>query len=153
MSVVGKVSEKWNSFFGGNRGDTSGSDFIIATRDIVKEGWLSKQSRNVKEWRRRYIVLTKDYIASYKYGPMEVYKSTDATELIPFGQMMTVRSAEQETQKENAFCLQRQKDGRFFYFIAETPTEKEGWVGAIGRQMVRKTVLIDDQDDDDDVES
>lgn len=146
--MVGKVSEKWNSFFGGNRGDPNGTDFIIATRDIVKEGWLSKQSRNVKEWRRRYVVLTKDYIASYKYGPLDVYKSSDATELIPFGQMMTVRSAEHEVQQEHAFTLQRQKDARFFYFVAESAQEKEGWVGAIGRQMVRKTVLIDDCEDE-----
>eukprot|EP00397_Hematodinium_sp_SG-2012_P030384 GEMP01032185.1.p1 GENE.GEMP01032185.1~~GEMP01032185.1.p1 ORF type:complete len:151 (-),score=26.67 GEMP01032185.1:1614-2066(-) len=150
MNLVGKATEQWNSLFGGNRGDEVGSEFIISVRDIVKEGWLSKQSRNVREWRRRYVVLTKDCIATFKYGPLEVYKSTDATELMYFGHMMTVRSAEQETQKENAFCLQRQKDARFFYFIAETATEKEGWVGAIGRQMVRKTVLIDDVESGDD---
>ena len=47
-----------------------------------------------------------------------------------------VRGAEHETQKENSFCMQRQKDARFFYFIADTAADKEAWVGAIGRQMV-----------------
>lgn len=68
----------------------------------------------------------------------------EATELIFFGSMMTVRSAEAETGKENSFCLQREKDSKFFYFIADTSQDKEGWVGAIGKQMVRRTVLIDE---------
>ena len=120
---------------------------VINSREVIKEGWLNKQSRNVKEWRKRYVVLTKDCLATFKTGPLEMYMMRDATECVFFGSMMTVKSAEQETQKENSFCLQRNKDGRFFFFIADTPAEKEAWVGAIGRQMVRKTVLIEDHDD------
>ena len=33
---------------------------------------------------------------------------------------------------------------RFFFFVAETAAEKEGWVGAVGKAMVRRTVMIDD---------
>ena len=29
--------------------------------------------------------------------------------------------------------------------LGDSPGEKEGWVGAIGRQMVRLTVMIDEE--------
>ncbi|CAD7924714.1 unnamed protein product [Amoebophrya sp. A25] len=149
MSVVGKLAEAFSVFAGSARANLDGVDVdaVISSRDVVKEGWLTKQSRNVKEWRKRYVVLTKDCLATFREGPQPVYKCIEATELVFFGHMMTVRSAEQDCGMENSFCLQRQKDGKFFFFIAETPTEKEGWVGAIGRQMVRRTVLIDEQED------
>ena len=51
-------------------------------------------------------------------------------------QHLQVRSAEGETGQENSFCLHRQKGAQFFYFIADNANEKEGWVGAVGRQMV-----------------
>lgn len=149
MSTVGKLAETFSTLFGQAKNlDGCDIDAVISSRDVVKEGWLTKQSRNVKEWRKRYVVLTRDCLATFKYGPQEVYRCADATELVFFGHMMTVRSAEHETQKENSFCLQRQKDARFFYFIADSPSEKEGWVGAIGRQMVRRTVMIDDEEED-----
>lgn len=150
MSAVGRLAETFSSIFGTARANLDGvdTDAVISSRDVVKEGYLTKQSRNVKEWRKRYVVLTKDCLATFRNGPQEVYRCTDATELVFFGHMMTVRSAEHETQKDNSFCLQRQKDAKFFYFIADSPSEKEGWVGAIGRQMVRRTVMIDDVDDD-----
>lgn len=122
-------------------------DAVISSNDVVKQGWLSKESRNVKEWRKRYVVLTRDCLATFRNGPQQVYRCCEATELVFFGHMMTVRSAEQETQKENSFCLQRQKDSRYFYFIADSSADKESWVGAIGRQMVRSSVMIDDDVD------
>ncbi|CAD7929064.1 unnamed protein product [Amoebophrya sp. A120] len=143
MSLVGKLAEAFSVFAGSARANLDGvdTDAVISSRDVVKEGWLTKQSRNVKEWRKRYVVLTKDCLATFRNGPQQVYKCIEATELVFFGHMMTVRSAEQDTGMDNSFCMQRQKDAKFFYFIAETATEKEGWVGAIGRQMVQMTCI------------
>ncbi len=41
----------------------------VVTEDIknhkIKEGFMYKKSRYLKEWRERWIVLTKDYIYSF----------------------------------------------------------------------------------------
>ncbi|CAD7928644.1 unnamed protein product [Amoebophrya sp. A120] len=148
-SLLGALADTVNTFIGNGRANDDGSDPIISRSDIVKEGWLQKESRNVREWRRRYVVLTRDCLATFREGPCELYRWSDATELVNFGQMMTVRSADHETNLENSFCLQRQKDGKFFFFCAESPSEKESWVGAVGRAMVRRTVMISDEGMDD----
>mmetsp|Transcript_2021 Transcript_2021/g.4726 ORF Transcript_2021/g.4726 Transcript_2021/m.4726 type:complete len:267 (-) Transcript_2021:264-1064(-) len=153
MSFLGGLADTFNTFLGSGRANEDGTDPIISRSDIVKEGWLDKESRNVRDWRRRYVVLTRDCLATFRAGPAELYRWSEATELINFGQMMTVRSADHETQRENSFCLQRQKDGKFFFFLASSSAEKEAWVGAVGRAMVRRTVMIDEDfaagDDDD----
>mmetsp|Transcript_41570 Transcript_41570/g.90602 ORF Transcript_41570/g.90602 Transcript_41570/m.90602 type:complete len:161 (-) Transcript_41570:93-575(-) len=121
---------------------------ILMSKDIVKEGWVTKQSRNIKEWRRRYVVLTNDCIATFKQGAAgESYALKDATELIFFNSALAVKSAEQETGKDNAFCVQRTKDGRYFYFVAGSQQDKEEWIGAIGRLMVRRTVIMDPEEE------
>ncbi|CAD7925360.1 unnamed protein product [Amoebophrya sp. A25] len=151
-SLFGALTDTVNVFLGNGRAQADGSDPIITRSDIVKEGWLSKESRNVREWRRRYVVLTNDCLATFRSGPEEMYRWSDATELVMFGQMMTVRSADHETGKENSFCMQRQKDGKYFYFLADSASEKESWVGAVGRAMVRRTVMIDGNNGRDDDE-
>ena len=62
MSTLGALAESFGTIFGTARANLDGvdSEAVISSRDVVKAGWLSKQSRNVKEWRKRYIVLTKD---------------------------------------------------------------------------------------------
>mmetsp|Transcript_42962 Transcript_42962/g.96703 ORF Transcript_42962/g.96703 Transcript_42962/m.96703 type:complete len:99 (+) Transcript_42962:242-538(+) len=64
-----------------------------------------------------------------------------------FNTALAVKSAEQETGKDNAFCVQRTKDGRYFYFVANSQQEKEEWIGAIGRLMVRRTVIMDPEEE------
>ena len=65
----------------------------------------------------------------------------------------TVKSADDESYKTNSFVsylwtLQIQKlevnGGWIFYMYAENNKEKEEWIGALGRAMVKETVLMDD---------
>lgn len=68
----------------------------------------------------------------------------------------TVKSVEEEVNKPNAFvfipiCLLIQKlevKGRTFYMQAESYAEKEGWIGALGKAMIKKSVMIDDEYED-----
>ena len=39
--------------------------------------------------------------------------------------------------------------GRTFFMQASNNKEKEDWIGAFGRAMIKKTVLIDDEDMED----
>ena len=115
------------------------SQIVIHRDDIVKEGWLVKQSKHLKEWRRRWFVLTPQYFCSFKKQG-EVRNPTEAVRL---RECSTVKSSDEDTGKENSFRVDT--PGRVFYLIADTAAEKEAWIGHIGRQMVRPTVLTEEQ--------
>eukprot|EP01057_Protomagalhaensia_wolfi_P003417 Protomagalhaensia_wolfi_Nauph_80__3416@NODE_346_length_2715_cov_412_428625_g227_i1_p3_GENE_NODE_346_length_2715_cov_412_428625_g227_i1NODE_346_length_2715_cov_412_428625_g227_i1_p3_ORF_typecomplete_len127_score18_26PH/PF00169_29/2_5e21PH_9/PF15410_6/5_1e09PH_11/PF15413_6/0_00012PH_8/PF15409_6/6_6e06PH_3/PF14593_6/1_9e05PH_13/PF16652_5/0_0004PH_15/PF17339_2/0_00091PH_6/PF15406_6/0_062_NODE_346_length_2715_cov_412_428625_g227_i114741854 len=114
----------------------------IKAADIVKEGWLLKQSRFLLDWRRRWIVLTKTHLCSYKQpGNYE-----NPTEVLPLSHCTTVRSAEDDVQKANVFRVDTPT--RVFLLVASHMNDKESWIGAIGRQLVLPTqkVLHDEED-------
>ena len=95
------------------------------------------------------MVLTPNGIYSFK-AQTEDYKNP--TESIPLKDCSTIKSAEDETHKENAFRLDCQSN-RIFYFVAPTSSEKEGWIGAIGKTMVNlKPPAHFNEDDDDEQE-
>eukprot|EP00351_Strombidinopsis_sp_SopsisLIS2011_P003519 CAMPEP_0116879834 /NCGR_PEP_ID=MMETSP0463-20121206/11676_1 /TAXON_ID=181622 /ORGANISM="Strombidinopsis sp, Strain SopsisLIS2011" /LENGTH=66 /DNA_ID=CAMNT_0004529635 /DNA_START=267 /DNA_END=467 /DNA_ORIENTATION=+ len=58
----------------------------------------------------------------------------------------TVKSTDDEMNKANSFKLEVK--GRTFYMQAENYNEKEGWIGALGKAMIKKSVLMDDMDED-----
>jgi hypothetical protein len=105
---------------------------------IVREGWITKQSRFVKKWRRRWLVLTATHLCSYKkerdYG--------HPTESIVLKECATVKSAEDDTNQQHSFRVET--TARTFFFVASDSADKEAWIGAIGRVMVRPTVMQED---------
>mmetsp|Transcript_2754 Transcript_2754/g.3330 ORF Transcript_2754/g.3330 Transcript_2754/m.3330 type:complete len:123 (+) Transcript_2754:78-446(+) len=114
------------------------SDIIIHRDDILKEGTLRKQSRYLREWRVRHFVLTSQYLCSFKdQGDIR-----NPTEVIRLRDCSTVKSADEETGKDNSFKVET--PDRCFMLIANSGSEKESWIGHIGRQMVRPTVLTTD---------
>ena len=103
------------------------------------EGFMVKQSMFMKEWRQRWFVLTPQYLCSFKNQG----EYRNPTEFIRLGDCQTVKSAEDISGKENSICVQTPE--RAFLLIARTPEEKEQWISRIGRQMVRRAVLVDDE--------
>lgn len=83
-------------------------------------------------------MLTPQYFCSYVNQGDHLNGSP--TEYIAISECSTVRSSDEETGKENSFKIETV--GRTFYLVADTPVEKESWIGCLGKQMVRKTVLI-----------
>ena len=69
----------------------------------------------------------------------------------------TVKSSDEEINKPNSFVspspsptLQKlEVKGVTFYMYAENYAEKEGWIGALGKAMIKPTVLIEDNFDND----
>eukprot|EP00929_Paragymnodinium_shiwhaense_P122435 TRINITY_DN95167_c0_g1_i1.p1 TRINITY_DN95167_c0_g1~~TRINITY_DN95167_c0_g1_i1.p1 ORF type:complete len:122 (+),score=26.71 TRINITY_DN95167_c0_g1_i1:90-455(+) len=115
------------------------TEIVIHRDDILKEGWLVKQSRFLKDWRRRWVVLTPQYICSFKEQgdyrkPSEVLRLRDCS---------TVKSASEETGKDDSFRVDT--PARVFYLIAESGAEKEAWIGQIGRQMIRPNVFVTEE--------
>ena len=111
---------------------------VIHKDDIVMEGFMVKQSKHLKEWRQRWFVLTSQYLCSFKAEG----DYTNPTEYVRLAECSTVKSAEDSTGKENSFCVQTAQ--RSFCLIARNAAEKEQWISRIGRQMVRRAVLIED---------
>ena len=48
------------------------------------------------------------------------------------------------TKKLTTPCIQKLDiNGVTFYFYAETYEEKESWIGALGRAMIKPSIMID----------
>merc|ERR1711920_98875 len=81
------------------------AEIIIHRDDIVKEGWLVKQSKHSKEWRRRWCVLTPQYLFTFKQqGELR----------IRLRECSTVKSVEEKTGNQNSFRVVI--PGREFHF-------------------------------------
>ena len=86
---------------------------------------------------RRYAVLTKNHLCTFaQKGSL-----ANPTETILMGSCSTVKSSDDEINKEYSFKLDI--DATTFYFYAENYEEKEGWIGALGRAMIKPSVMID----------
>ena len=127
----------------------------LREEDIEKEGWLYKESRFWKVWRKRWWVLTKkgarlegrsmpaqhSWLFSFESDSWRS-DGKPPTEKICMGKCRTVKSIEDEVNKQNAFKVD--VGGTPFKFQAETYVEKEAWIGALGRAMIKKSVMIDE---------
>lgn len=77
-------------------------------KSIMKEGWLEKESRFFKSWRRyllhdmplrRWFVLTQTSLYSFKSEKQ--YR--DPTEVISLKSITTIKSCDEETKREHSF--------------------------------------------------
>ena len=62
-------------------------------------------------------------------------------------QCSTVKTADEEINKEFSFKLDI--NGTTFYFCADSYDEKENWIGALGKSMIKTSILIDPAFDND----
>merc|ERR1711874_427036 len=114
-------------------------DIKIDPDSIIKSGWLLKQSKYLKDWRRRWLVLTKNYLLSYKDCNSDL---NDFTEVLNINNCSTVKSIENMNNqkcKNNAFKVESNE--RKFFLVADDQKDKERWIGFIGRQMIKPSVV------------
>jgi hypothetical protein len=111
------------------------------------EGWLTKQSAWLKDWRRRYFILkgSKLFFAKSESGAPHG--------MIDLATCTTVKSAEMKAQKRNA--LEVSTPETTFLMYADTEKEKDDWIGSIGKAIVRCSSTFHDDaeynsDDDSD---
>lgn len=124
----------------------------IAIQNPQKEGWVSKQSRHLRRWKRRWLVLENSTLYSFKAE--KSYR--DPTEVIDLRVFSSVKSSEDYTNKPNSFDVY--STDMVFSMVADTESEKEDWIRAIGKAIVlshTKSLQEDmppsdsDQEDDD----
>jgi len=101
------------------------SQIIVRKEDIKLEGFLEKQSKVVKNWRTRWLVLTCDFLCAFKTNR----DYDEPTEHIRLAECLSVKSAEKDTGMENSFCVVT--EDRTFLLIASSAAEKEVWMSTI----------------------
>ena len=67
------------------------------------------------------------------------------TECIPINNCCTVKSADDELNIKHTFKVLVQD--RTFYFLGSDNTDKEAWIGALGKAMIKSSVMIDENMD------
>jgi len=103
---------------------------MIKFQNKQKEGYLFKQSRHLKQWRRRWFVLDDNKLYSFK----DKENTKDATETIDLKVFSSVKSSEDFTGKANSFDVY--SPDFVFSMAAECESDKEDWIRAIGRAIV-----------------
>ena len=121
----------------------SNKEVTINQGDKLKEGFLKKESRIRKVWRQRWVVLTSSFI--YTFENEKIYRNP--TESIDVKKIKTVKTDE----GRNGFFFVSQiiiilflsliqkvvTEDNVFFFEAQTFEDKESWIGAIGKAMMK----------------
>jgi len=102
----------------------------VVIKNPAKEGWLEKQSRVFKRWRKRWFVLQDSTLYSFKKE--RVYDAP--TEIIDLRVYSSVKSSEDYTHRAHSFDVY--STDNVFSMVAGAETEKEDWIRAIGRAIV-----------------
>ena len=99
----------------------------IEERKPILEGHLHKQSRFLRQWRRRFCMLTETHMLTFA----DKNYIDSPTEALLLQNCMGVKSADDETSKLNSFRIDYQ--GSIFYFFCESKGEKDKWIGTISK--------------------
>jgi len=102
----------------------------VVINNPTKEGWLEKQSRVFKRWRRRWFVLQDSTLYSFKRE--RVYDTP--TEIIDLRVFSSVKSSEDYTHRAHSFDVY--STDMVFSMVAPAEGDKEDWIRAIGRAIV-----------------
>jgi len=114
-------------------------------RNPSKEGWLDKQSRHLKRWKKRWFVLQDSTLYSFKKE--KVYDVP--TEIIDLRVFSSVKSSEDYTNRSHSFDVY--SADMCFSMVAASENEKEDWIRAIGRAIViSRTKSWQDENEEDD---
>jgi len=102
----------------------------VVIKNPAKEGWLEKQSRHLKRWKKRWFVLQDSTL--YSFQKERVYDKP--TEVIDLRVFSSVKSSEDYTNRTHSFDVY--SADMVFSMVAGSETEKEDWIRAIGRAIV-----------------
>jgi len=104
-----------------------GVDRMHYTRaDSVFEGWVWKQSRYLKRWRRRWLILTRNGLLSLKdVGGVKPTEKIDASVV------QSVYSADEEVQRAACFCIASSR--RNFFIVCDDEAQKAQWIRLVSQ--------------------
>eukprot|EP00455_Lapot_gusevi_P025961 TRINITY_DN273_c0_g1_i1.p1 TRINITY_DN273_c0_g1~~TRINITY_DN273_c0_g1_i1.p1 ORF type:complete len:129 (+),score=27.07 TRINITY_DN273_c0_g1_i1:40-426(+) len=115
---------------------------MYVTANPEKAGYLEKQSRYLKQWKKRWVIMTKDHKILSFHDNQDL---TNPTEIIDLRIFNSVRSSADMTNR--AFTFDVYSAEMNFSFCASTESEKEEWIRAVGKAIVlarNRSLLRDD---------
>lgn len=104
-----------------------------------------KQGEYFKTWRRRWFILKQGRIFWFKTE--HVSPDSVPRGIIEVEKCLSIKGAEDIINKPHAFEISTNAESMFY--IADTDKEKEEWINAVGRAIVRhsKSMLDHEQQD------
>ncbi|KDD75603.1 hypothetical protein H632_c597p1 [Helicosporidium sp. ATCC 50920] len=133
-----QFSQFMNKALGKNQ-DTAGIQFWASPE---RTGWLMKQGELIKTWRRRWFVLKQGKI--FWFSSDRVTQDSVPRGIIDVNRCLSIKGAEDIVNRPHAFEISTADTSMFF--IADTDKEKEDWINAVGRAIVRHSRSMLDQD-------
>ncbi|CAD8213772.1 unnamed protein product [Paramecium octaurelia] len=101
-------------------------------KQIVKEGWMDKQSRFLKKWHKRWVVLTN--FTLYTFKKQQQYNNP--TEVIDLNHIVSIKQADdQELQKVNSISIQTHDS--IFYLVVQDEQQQQQWINLISSHMLK----------------
>mmetsp|Transcript_17297 Transcript_17297/g.56611 ORF Transcript_17297/g.56611 Transcript_17297/m.56611 type:complete len:138 (-) Transcript_17297:597-1010(-) len=107
-----------------------------------RSGWLQKQGAVVKTWRKRFFVLKQGKIFWFSTDKLE--PTTPFRGVLDVNKCLSVKGAEDAINRANAFELSTKTETMFF--VAATDKEKEDWINAIGRAIVKHSASLQEEE-------
>lgn len=116
----------------GKKGSADGGRIRYIFSNSILEGWVWKRSQYLKKWRRRWLVLQPDHLATYKQRSVG-----GQTEKVEKGTVQMVYNADAEVMQTKAFCVtaavKRTLGVRVtkLFMVCDTDKLRDAWLTAI----------------------
>merc|ERR1712137_533302 len=95
-------------------------DLIEADRSVYYSGWMNKKGRKVRNWKRRWFVLSGHHLSYYA-------KEGDKTPLGEINLETCVVDELKAREESGRPCMALLVEGRKLFFCAETPSDNFRW--------------------------
>jgi hypothetical protein len=126
--------------------DETGRDLYTVSvselRDSAsKRGYLTKQGKIIRNWKRRLFVLTPKYLFYFKDEA-----ASSAQGVLRIADVHTVKSVDVDAGESGPFTFQVTTPERVYLLQADNRDEMNDWVRALGRALVMASNVRQDDD-------
>ncbi|KAL6503749.1 Fatty acid synthase subunit beta [Orobanche gracilis] len=132
----------WRALMGSNQANADDYGCVQFWVAPERAGWLTKQGKYIKTWRRRWFVLKQGKLFWFKEST--ITRASSPRGVIPVAICLTVKGADDVLNSQFAFELSTRDET--MYFIADSEKEKEDWINSIGRSIVQHSRSVTDDE-------
>ncbi len=101
----------------------------LQNEKIVKKGFLNKKSKYLGNWKKRYIVLTENYIFAYT----DDTPGAECTMNLTLSECFGPKHLQMESNDEYGFCFCN--DGKIYCFKTNSLDEKNEWINTLRESL------------------
>eukprot|EP01084_Bolivina_argentea_P245938 411682_1 len=100
---------------------------------IIKQGWLSKKSQHLGLWKSRWIVLTAEYLYSFRTQTMN-------------GKVTKIKLLRSLLSSQYDTTFRLKANGTSYLFKAQTQIEKQNWIDILDKytkECVKIPIIVE----------